>query len=91
MSNKKTSPKSGSRLNLNGQRWNLAMRDMAHSIIRTHGRVEIIGLPAASPKLEFKLHPVLDAWSMEQLIPASSASCGPTGTVSPAPGRVSKP
>ncbi|MGA2053640.1 MAG: hypothetical protein ABSH19_10045 [Opitutales bacterium] len=69
MSNKKTSPKSGSRLNMNGQRWTPAMRDMAHSIIRTHGHVEIVELAGTQKPLEFRLHPALDAWSAAQLKP----------------------
>lgn len=69
MSNKKTSPKSGSRLNMNGIHWTPAARDIAHSIIRTYGQVKIVGLPGPLLPVGFINHPALDAWSEEQLKP----------------------
>jgi hypothetical protein len=54
---------------MNGQRWTPAARDMAHSILRTYGQVEIVGLPGPPLPVGFITHPALDAWSAEQLEP----------------------
>ena len=60
------------RLNMTGSIWSPAALDVAHAIIRTHGRVEIVELAGTQKPLEFRLHPALDTWSEEQLKPKTS-------------------
>jgi hypothetical protein len=65
----KTFRKQGSMLNLNGMAWSPAACNVAHSIIRTYGQVEIVGLPGPPKPLGFITHPALEEWSDQQLNP----------------------
>jgi hypothetical protein len=67
---KKTILKTKWNLHMNGMAWSPAALDLAHGLIRTHGRVSIVNLPAPlAGRIEFNKHPALDRWSDAQLKP----------------------
>jgi hypothetical protein len=60
--------KTGWNLNMNGMAWSPLALSVAHGLIRTHGRVSLVNLPAPlAGRIEFFDHPALDAWSEKQL------------------------